>query len=157
STLCFGLSRRQRPRRSRCFIKTQSRSSTAIGRPRNVCATPGVHRRPCVLTLSSGIRTWNSSMTFRLESPAFADGQVIPAKYTADGDDLSPPLKWFDPPEGTRSFALIVEDPDVPSGTFLHWGLYNIMGARTLLPEGIGRGPKTEKIGKGINDFDELR
>ncbi len=96
-------------------------------------------------------------MTFRLESPAFADGEKIPAKYTADGDDLSPPLQWSDPPEGTRSFVLIVEDPDAPSGTFLHWGLYNIMGERTLLPEGIGRGPKTEKLGKGINDFEELR
>src|SRR5947209_15881296 len=54
------------------------------------------------------------------------------------------------PPAGTKSFALIVEDPDAPSGTFHHWGLYNIMGERTLLPEGVGHGAKTktERFGK---------
>ena len=96
-------------------------------------------------------------MTFELKSSAFGDGQPIPPKYTADGDDLSPPLAWSDPPEGTKSFALVVEDPDAPSGTFRHWGLYNIMGDRTLLPEGVGRGPKTERLGKGVNDFGEPR
>ncbi|TYO68032.1 YbhB/YbcL family Raf kinase inhibitor-like protein [Bradyrhizobium hipponense] len=110
-------------------------------------------------------------MTFSLKSSAFGDGGRIPAKYTPDEDDLSPPLEWSDPPVGTKSFALVVEDPDAPSGTFHHWGLYNIMGERTLLPEGIGHGAKTnaktnaktsaktktERLGKGINDFGEPR
>ncbi|WP_341512017.1 YbhB/YbcL family Raf kinase inhibitor-like protein [Bradyrhizobium sp. ISRA442] len=57
---------------------------------------------------------------------------------------------------GTKSFALVVEDPDAPSGTFRHWGLYNIVSGRTLLPEGVGRGEaKSENIGKGVNDFGE--
>ena len=60
-------------------------------------------------------------MTFGLNSPAFSNGEPIPAKYTADGENLSPPLEWSDPPEGTKSFALIVEDPDAPTCMFRHW------------------------------------
>lgn len=96
-------------------------------------------------------------MTFQLSSPAFGNEQPIPAKYTADGENLSPPLEWADPPRGTKSFILIAEDPDAPSGTFRHWGLYNISGDRTLLPEGVGHGQKTEDLGMGINDFGEPR
>ena len=96
-------------------------------------------------------------MTFSLTSPAFHEGGQIPTKYTGDGENISPPLEWLDAPAGTKSFALVVEDPDAPSGTFRHWGLYNIMGERSMLPEGVGRGAKTEKLGKGVNDFGEPR
>jgi Raf kinase inhibitor-like YbhB/YbcL family protein len=91
-------------------------------------------------------------MAFKLKSPAFADQAPIPPKYTADGNNLSPPLEWSDPPSGTKSFALIVEDPDAPSGTFRHWGVYNIASDLRMLPEGIGqRG--TERFGMAVNDF----
>ena len=96
-------------------------------------------------------------MTFRLRSPAFDDGNAIPAKYTADGEDLSPPVEWQDPPPGTKSFVLIVDDPDAPSGVFRHWGLYNISAERDRLPEGVGHGVKTEDLGLGVNDFGEPR
>jgi Raf kinase inhibitor-like YbhB/YbcL family protein len=96
-------------------------------------------------------------MTFELKSPAFADQKPIPAKYTGDGEDLSPPLEWSDPPRGTKSFILIVEDPDAPSGTFRHWGLYNIMAQRNRLPEGVGVGAKPEDLGMGVNDFGKPR
>ncbi|WP_119304171.1 YbhB/YbcL family Raf kinase inhibitor-like protein [Dongia deserti] len=96
-------------------------------------------------------------MTFELRSPAFRDRQRIPVKYTVDGEDVSPALEWSDPPRNTRSFALIVEDPDAPTGTFRHWGVYNIMSERDRLPEGIGHGVKTEDLGMGINDFGEPR
>ncbi|MBU6463399.1 MAG: YbhB/YbcL family Raf kinase inhibitor-like protein [Bradyrhizobium sp.] len=96
-------------------------------------------------------------MTFSLTSPAFRDGDQIPAKYAGDGENVSPPLEWSDAPAGTKSFALVVEDPDAPSGTFHHWGLYNIMGERSILPEAVGHGAKTEKLGKGVNDFGEPR
>ena len=65
-------------------------------------------------------------MTFTLRSPAFAEGGTIPKKYTLDGDNLSPPFEWSDAPAGARSFALICEDPDAPSGTFRHWAVCNI-------------------------------
>jgi phosphatidylethanolamine-binding protein (PEBP) family uncharacterized protein len=61
-----------------------------------------------------------------LTSTAFADGATIPVKYTCDGDNLSPPLAWSFLPEGTRSLALIVHDPDAPSGDFTHWVAWNI-------------------------------
>jgi Raf kinase inhibitor-like YbhB/YbcL family protein len=65
-------------------------------------------------------------MAFRISSPAFADGAEIPLRHTRDGDDLSPRLTWSDAPDGTRSFALVVDDPDAPRGPFTHWVLYNI-------------------------------
>jgi len=96
-------------------------------------------------------------MVFRLTSPAFQDGGTIPRKYTADGDNLSPPLAWSDPPEGTRSYALIIEDPDAPAGTFRHWGIYNISSGRSMLPEGLEHGVKTEPLGYAVNDFGHRR
>lgn len=77
-----------------------------------------------------------------LSSPAFAPGGQIPAKHTGAGDDVSPPLRWTDVPEGTRSFALICHDPDAPlvsaEGTYgyVHWVLYNIPASVTSLAEG---------------------
>jgi Raf kinase inhibitor-like YbhB/YbcL family protein len=61
-----------------------------------------------------------------LTSSAFQDGQPIPLQYSCDGANQSPPLAWGEPPQGTKSFALIVDDPDAPSGTFRHWGAYQI-------------------------------
>ncbi|MFL6788501.1 MAG: YbhB/YbcL family Raf kinase inhibitor-like protein [Sphingomicrobium sp.] len=63
---------------------------------------------------------------FTLTSEAFADGQPIPPQFTCDGADQAPPLTWGEPPKGTRSFALVVDDPDAPSGTFRHWGAFDI-------------------------------
>ena len=65
-------------------------------------------------------------MAFALTSPAFADGQPIPQQFTCDGVDGPPPLHVTDPPEGTRSFAVIMDDPDAPRGTFTHWLAYDV-------------------------------
>ena len=65
----------------------------------------------------------------RLSSDAFAAGQPIPARYTCDGGDVTPPLEWGDAPTGTKSFALVVDDPDAPGGTFHHWGVFGIPAA----------------------------
>lgn len=62
----------------------------------------------------------------KLKSSAFLDGGVIPAAHTCDGADVSPPLEWSDVPAGTRSLALIMEDPDAPAGTWVHWVLYDL-------------------------------
>jgi Raf kinase inhibitor-like YbhB/YbcL family protein len=77
------------------------------------------------------------AMAFELTSSAFAQGETIPVKYTCDGDDLSPPLEWHDPPEGTQSFALVNDDPDAPVGTWDHWILFNLPGEAGSLPEGV--------------------
>jgi len=83
-------------------------------------------------------------MVFQIKSPAFKEGEIIPAKYTCDGLDISPPLKWSDVPEGTKSIALICEDPDAPIRIWVHWVIYNIPPEKGELPEGV---PKTETIG----------
>ena len=65
-------------------------------------------------------------MALTLTSPAFADGQRVPTEYTCDGNDTPPPLGVANVPEGTRSFAVIMDDPDAPGGTFTHWLVYDI-------------------------------
>jgi Raf kinase inhibitor-like YbhB/YbcL family protein len=92
------------------------------------------------------------AMPLSIMSPAFADGETIPKKYTRDSDNLSPPLKWTGAPEKTRSFALVVEDPDAPSGTFRHLAIYNIPADRDRLPESIDTGPD-HAVRFGLNDF----
>lgn len=86
------------------------------------------------------------AMAFRIDSPAFQDQGEIPKKYTCDGEDLSPPLVWAEPPQGTKSFALIADDPDAPMGTWVHWVVYSIPSASSGLPEGV---PKTEILSDG--------
>ncbi|HJS47736.1 MAG TPA: YbhB/YbcL family Raf kinase inhibitor-like protein [Gemmatimonadales bacterium] len=82
---------------------------------------------------------------FLLRSSAFDPDAPIPARHTCDGADLSPPLAWSGSPAGTRSFALIVDDPDAPdpaapTRTWVHWLLYNIPADAAGLPEGAGNG-----------------
>jgi Raf kinase inhibitor-like YbhB/YbcL family protein len=72
----------------------------------------------------------------RLTSPAFAADAAIPARFGCDGEDVSPPLQWSGAPQGTRSLALLMEDPDAPGGTFLHWSLFGIAPGTSELGEG---------------------
>jgi Raf kinase inhibitor-like YbhB/YbcL family protein len=65
-------------------------------------------------------------MAFTLTSSAFRDGETIPTRFTCEGEDVPPPLAWSSPPAGTRGFALIMDDPDAPGGTFTHWLLHDI-------------------------------
>lgn len=76
-------------------------------------------------------------MELKVTSSAFQEGQMIPAKYTADGEDISPPIAWTGVPEGTRSIALINDDPDAPMGTWVHWVVWNIPPEMTSLDEGV--------------------
>ena len=71
-----------------------------------------------------------------LTSSAFRAGATIPAKYTCDGDETSPPLEWPTVPDGTKSLALLMEDPDAPSGTFVHWTVYGIPVTARRFEEG---------------------
>lgn len=81
-----------------------------------------------------------------LTSTAFKHGTTIPKRYTCDGDDPSPPLAWKGAPAGTKSFALIMDDPDAPPGTWVHWVIYDLPGPSTGLPEGV---PKTPALADG--------
>ncbi len=92
--------------------------------------------------------------TFELKSSAFSNGGAIPSRFTCDGSDLSPALSWDDPPAGTKTFALIMDDPDAPSGTWAHWVLYNLPASVRELPEGVPKAIDL-KIGarQGLNDF----
>lgn len=76
-------------------------------------------------------------MTLTVSSSAFQEGAKIPAKYTCEGQDISPPLRWSEPPAGTQSLALITDDPDAPSGVFTHWGLFNLPAETTELAEAV--------------------
>ena len=76
-------------------------------------------------------------MALSIRSTAFAQGQPIPETYTCDGKGISPPLSWPGAPARTKSFALIMDDPDAPSGTYVHWVIYNIPGAATGLVEAM--------------------
>ena len=76
-------------------------------------------------------------MAFTLTSPAFVNTDPIPVRHTCDGENLSPPLVWSDPPKRTQAFALVMDDPDAPSGTFTHWVLVDIQASRTMFDEGV--------------------
>lgn len=88
-----------------------------------------------------------------LETSAFSPGQPIPQKYSCEGADVSPPLTWSAPPPGTKSFALIVDDPDAPAGTWLHWLIYNLPPDARGLSEGVSKTPQAAGGVQGENDF----
>ena len=78
-----------------------------------------------------------ASLSLTVSSDAFAPMGAIPVRYTCDGDNVSPPLAWSGAPGGTASFALVMDDPDAPRGTFVHWVLYNLPAGIQSLPEGV--------------------
>ncbi|MBN2085009.1 MAG: YbhB/YbcL family Raf kinase inhibitor-like protein [Anaerolineales bacterium] len=92
-------------------------------------------------------------MAIILTSSAFSEGAVIPRRHACNGDNLSPALSWNKSVMAVRSYALIMEDPDAPSGTFVHWVLFNIPPDRNQLPEGVEKNPDVPGIGRqGVND-----
>ena len=100
-------------------------------------------------------------MPLTLVSPAFSHDGEIPRRYTCQGDDLSPPLSWSGVPDGTKSFALIVDDPDAPDPeaprmTWVHWVLYNLPPDVRELPEAMGPGALPPGTEEGQNDWKNL-
>ena len=96
-------------------------------------------------------------MVLAVSSPAFQEGSKIPAKYTCEGQDVSPALTWGEPPVETQSFALIVDDPDAPVGVFTHWVIFNIPSDSRQLAEAI---PTQAQLPSGAlqgkNDFGRI-
>lgn len=98
-----------------------------------------------------------SRMSITMVSKAFKQGEMIPKKYTCDGENISPPLAWTGIPEGTKSIALIADDPDAPRGTWVHWVLFNLPAETKELPENIPpRSTLSNGARHGITDFREL-
>jgi Raf kinase inhibitor-like YbhB/YbcL family protein len=95
---------------------------------------------------------------FRLTSPAFEHDGDMPLRYTAEGDDVSPPLVWEGVPAGTKELVLVCDDPDAEAGVFTHWVVYGISPDLDGLPEGLPKDAIVEQpvpIVQGLNEFDE--
>lgn len=96
-------------------------------------------------------------MKIEITSSAFVEGKPIPAKYTCDDRDSSPPLEWKNIPPVAKSLALIADDPDAPVGTWVHWVLYDLPPTTTQLPENLDKSQYVLGGTKqGINDFRRL-
>src|SRR3974377_1101017 len=91
----------------------------------------------------------------RISSSAFADGAAIPARYTCDGEDVTPPLDWSSPPAATRSFVLLCDDPDAPGGTWHHWAAYDIPSNLTELAERAASDATKLGFKQAVNDFQQ--
>ena len=129
-------SQRESIRLSTPPIERRAYAPPARDIPTGGCVNSSRFRRKSVERAHRAI--YEGAMTFTLSSPDFADGAPIPRRFTGDGENVSPALEWRDPPTGTKSFALIVEDPDAPSGTFRHWGIYDIPAGLQGIEEGGG-------------------
>jgi len=96
------------------------------------------------------------TLPFELISTAFEQGQPIPVQYSCDGEDISPSLAWGDPPAGTQSLALIMDDPDAPGGTWDHWIVFNIPPELRELPDAVSAGEVDATFGQnswGRSDY----
>jgi Raf kinase inhibitor-like YbhB/YbcL family protein len=98
-----------------------------------------------------------STVAFSLSSPDFANGADIPKQFTCSGEDRSPALEWGGAPSGTKTFALIADDPDAPVGTWVHWVIFNIPGAAHSLQGGIQKKDQlADGARQGQNDFRKI-
>ena len=106
------------------------------------------------LGLDESVAQMRGGKKMEIKSAAFKDGAKIPAQYTCDGIDVSPPLEWRNAPAGARSFALICDDPDAPMGTWVHWVIYDIPSSITKLE---AKNPPLKELAnsakQGTNDF----
>lgn len=95
-----------------------------------------------------------SAMSLTISSPSFSNGGSIAKKFTCDGPDVSPQLNWTDPPAGTKTFALLADDPDAPVGNWNHWAIWNLPASVRSLPEGVSKAAHLpDGSEQGMNDF----
>jgi Raf kinase inhibitor-like YbhB/YbcL family protein len=107
----------------------------------------------CGVEQNSIAQKGDEKMAITVTSLAFKEGDMIPAKYTCDGDNVSPPLNWQQVPQGVKSFALISDDPDAPMGTWVHWVIWNIPAEANGLPQSVPAGKELPDGSKqGVND-----
>jgi Raf kinase inhibitor-like YbhB/YbcL family protein len=116
--------------------------------------TPGVAMVVLFIAALGLAAEVSAASAFQISSSVIVPGDPIPAEYTCAGADLSPPLSWTGAPAGTKSFALIVADPDAPSGVFFHWVAYNLPVSSTGLPAAVARTAELSDGGtQGVNSF----
>lgn len=110
-----------------------------------------------IKSFSQGGKKMETTVKLQITSSAFDHNGMIPKKYTCDGEDISPQLSWSGAPEGTKSFALINDDPDAPMGTWVHWVLYDLPPSINELSENMPK-DKTLSNGakQGITDFKNI-
>jgi hypothetical protein len=126
------------------ILKLSTRPFLTIGCLAAVLAFPAL----------SALLAQNSPGKLELRSTAFSRGGTIPAQFTCSGDNISPALFWSQPPAGTQSFALVMDDPDAPAGTWVHWVVYNLPASTRLLPSHVPVGDTIKGGGgQGVNDF----
>lgn len=89
-------------------------------------------------------------MVLQLSSPAFGNGERMPEQYTCEGDDMSPPLQWSAAPSGTKSFAVLCDDPDAPNGTFHHWALFDLPAVQTEIHDGYANEAHVAEVGPAV-------
>lgn len=107
-----------------------------------------------VLTVTANFGAQTKGGAMELKSSAFHDGATIPRQHSCDADDVSPQLNWSNVPPGTKTFSLIVDDPDAPGGTWVHWVLYDLPADAKELAEAVGKTETLANDGKqGLNDF----
>jgi Raf kinase inhibitor-like YbhB/YbcL family protein len=107
-----------------------------------------------LLTLPSVSSCQKPGGKFELKTTAFQPGGNIPRQFTCEGADVSPALSWTAPPAGTQTFVLIMDDPDAPSGTFVHWVVYDLPASARHLPEHVPASDEIQGGGKqGRNGF----
>lgn len=112
----------------------------------------------CVMVAAINVCNAEEETPFTLTSPAFTNGDAIPVKYTCEGENVSPPLKWKGVPENARSLVLILDDPDAPDPddpkmTWVHWVLYNISPDTTSLSEGASSDNLPPGAEEGLNGW----
>lgn len=138
--------------RRRVFLFQSFSIIGLTGLPAIACSFAASNDTQIAPTPSNKLTTEGKSM--KLESSVFKANSQIPAKYTCDGADISPSLNWDEPPTETQSLALIVDDPDAPRRTFVHWVLYDIPPTVRQLPEQITTAKTLPSGGmQGKNDF----
>jgi Raf kinase inhibitor-like YbhB/YbcL family protein len=108
-----------------------------------------------VMLAASALLAQGASGKLELKTTAFRAGETIPVRFTCSGENISPELSWNHPPPGTRSFALIIDDPDAPSGTWVHWVVYNLPASARQLPEHVSANDGAAGGKQGLNDFQQ--
>lgn len=107
-----------------------------------------------IFPAASLVHQEGKTMSLSISSPSFSSGGNIPNKFTCDGSDVSPQLAWTEPPAGTKSFALLVDDPDAPVGNWNHWTLWNLPASARGLSEGVSKEASLpDGTQQGKNDF----